>query len=88
MDIYKVSHHGSKYQDANLMAALAPKVAIISVGVRNVYGHPAPQTVQALTRLRGHVYRTDTDGAISITAKSHQLKVRTSKGRFNLFRLG
>ena len=88
VDIYKVSHHGSKYQDANLMAALAPKVAIISVGVRNVYGHPAPQTVQALTRLGGHVYRTDIDGAISITAKSHQLNVRTSKGRFNLFRLG
>ena len=88
VDIYKVSHHGSRYQDEGLMAALDPQVAVISVGAKNAYGHPAPQTVEALTRLGAEVVRTDISGALSITAKAHQIRVRTSKGRFNLFRLG
>ena len=88
IDIYKVSHHGSRHQDAAFLRALDPQVALISVGAKNSYGHPAPQTVEALTRLGAEVVRTDVDGAISITAKAHRLKVRTSKGRFNLFRLG
>ncbi len=88
VDIYKVSHHGSKYQDLLLLEALAPQVAIISVGAKNLYGHPSPQTVQALTRLGAQVFRTDIDGAVSIAAKSHQFRVRTSKDGFNLFRWG
>lgn len=88
VDIYKVAHHGSRYQDAALMAALHPQIAIISVGAKNLYGHPAPQTVQALTRLGAEVIRTDVGGSISLTAKLHKIAVRTSKGRFNLFRLG
>lgn len=88
VDIYKVAHHGSRYQDAALMAALHPQVAVISVGAKNTYGHPAPQTLEALTRLGAEVVRTDVNGSISITAKAHVIKVRTSKGRFNLFRLG
>ena len=88
VDIYKVSHHGSRYQDGALMKALKPKIAVISVGAKNLYGHPAPQTVQALTRLGAEVLRTDVNGAISIQAKAHKFRIRTSKGRFNLFRLG
>ena len=70
------------------MKALDPQVAIISVGEKNSYGHPAPQVIEALTRLGAEVVRTDINGAITVTAKDHQLKIRTSKGRFNLFRLG
>lgn len=88
VDIYKVAHHGSRYQDAALMAELHPQIAIISVGAKNLYGHPAAQTLNALARLGAEVVRTDINGAITVTAKAHQLKVRTSKGRFNLFRLG
>jgi competence protein ComEC len=88
VDIYKVCHHGSRYQDEDLMKALTPKIAVISVGAKNVYGHPAPQTVEALTRLGAEVLRTDISGAISIDAKDHQFRIRTSKGRFNLFGWG
>ncbi len=88
VDIYKVCHHGSRYQDAELMAALKPRIAVISVGAKNLYGHPAPQTVEALTRLGAEVVRTDISGSISIKAVAHRFKIRTSKGRFNLFRLG
>lgn len=88
IDIYKVSHHGSKYQDREFISALNPKIAVISVGADNPYGHPAQQTIHALTRIGAEVVRTDINGAISITAKAHRMKIRSSKGRFNLFRLG
>jgi competence protein ComEC len=85
VDIYKVSHHGSKYQDQQLMSALSAQIAVISVGAKNSYGHPAPETIAALTRLGTQVVRTDIDGAVAITAKSHQLRVRKSKGIVRLF---
>ena len=85
VDIYKVCHHGSKYQDQELMSALAAQIAVISVGAKNSYGHPAPETIASLTRLGTQVLRTDLDGAIAITAKEHHLRVRKSKGTIRLF---
>jgi len=85
VDIYKVCHHGSRYQDRNLMSALSAQVAVISVGAKNTYGHPAPETIAFLTTLGTQVVRTDTDGAVAITAKKHHLQVRKSKGTIRLF---
>ena len=85
VDIYKVFHHGSKFQDLDVMRVLSPQIAVISVGAKNSYGHPAPETIAALTRLGTQVLRTDLDGAIAITAKAHRLKVHKSKANFNLF---
>ena len=85
VDIYKVSHHGSRYQDQGLMRALAPQIALISVGAGNQYGHPALETIDSLTRLGAQVLRTDLDGAIAIKAAAHHLQVRKSKGRIKLF---
>ena len=88
VDIYKVCHHGSKYQDPELMALLSPSIAMISVGTGNTYGHPAPQTVAALTRLGARVVRTDTDGAIAIAAKEHRLSIKLAQSGIHIFRLG
>ncbi|CAN2242261.1 ComEC family competence protein [actinobacterium SCGC AAA044-D11] len=76
VDIYKVSHHGSAYQYAPLMSALQPKVALISVGLGNSYGHPAPTTVAAFEKMGTKVMRTDQDGAISVDGA---LKIRTKR---------
>ena len=78
VDIYKVSHHGSLYQDPALIARLSPTLAVISVGTGNSYGHPAPQTLALLDRLRSRVYRTDKSGAIAISARAHRFHIRTS----------
>ena len=86
VDIYKVSHHGSKFQDESFTQALSPTISIISVGVGNSYGHPAPETIQSLTRLGSRVLRTDLDGAIAIRADRQRFKIRTSKGSFALLR--
>jgi len=88
VDIYKVSHHGSRYQDPAFMAALHPRISIISVGAGNTYGHPAVQTLEALARLGSEVLRTDIDGAIAVQVRNHQFTVRRAKGRFNLIRWG
>lgn len=85
VDIYKVSHHGSKYQDEALAKALSPQIGLISVGAKNPYGHPAPESIDSLTRLGTQVLRTDRDGAVAITASNHHLKVHRSKGRVKLF---
>ena len=88
VDIYKVCHHGSKYQDLAFMAALDPQISIISVGLANTYGHPAVQTLDALARLGSEVVRTDIDGAIAVTVRNHRFTIRKAKGRFNFIRWG
>jgi competence protein ComEC len=76
VDILKVSHHGSAYQYLPLLDRLKPKVALISVGAGNTYGHPSPKTIAALD-LRGiKTFRTDLDGALAIDPT---LKIRTKR---------
>jgi competence protein ComEC len=85
VDIYKVSHHGSKFQDPELMQELSPRLAIISVGAKNTYGHPAPSTISALTDLGAKVLRTDRDGAVAISARDHQISIQRSKKWYRFF---
>ena len=64
VDVMKVSHHGSAYQYLPLLDALHPKVAFISVGKDNPYGHPAFSTLTALKDRGIAVFRTDINGAL------------------------
>lgn len=67
VDILKVAHHGSDYQDPALLARARPRLALISVGADNPYGHPSARTVAELRALGATVLRTDTDGPIAVT---------------------
>ena len=68
-DVLKVGHHGSAYSSTpEFIAAVRPKYAIISVGRHNLFGHPAPSTIETLKRIGAAVYRTDHDGGITIEA--------------------
>lgn len=62
VDAVKVAHHGSAAQDAGLATALDARVALISVGEGNDYGHPAPETLRLYAALP--VARTDRCGDI------------------------
>jgi len=67
VDVLKVAHHGS--EDAGLASLLdraRPRLAVISVGADNSYGHPAPQTLATLERHRVATLRTDEDGPVAI----------------------
>ncbi len=66
VDVMKVPHHGSRYQDPRLPAWSHARVALISVGEGNTYGHPAPETVSAWQESGALVARTDTGGDLAV----------------------
>ncbi|MFJ6723609.1 ComEC/Rec2 family competence protein [Streptomyces sp. NPDC091281] len=75
VDVLKVAHHGSAYQHPGLLGAVAPRLALISVGADNPYGHPAPGTVAALRAAGATVLRTDRDGALAVAGAGAGLRV-------------
>ncbi|NUP48053.1 MAG: hypothetical protein HOW97_12170, partial [Catenulispora sp.] len=78
-DILKVPHHGSAHQDPDLLSALHPRVAVVSVGAGNSYGHPAPRTLDLVTRAGARVFRTDRDGQIVVFGTASHLRVATRR---------
>jgi competence protein ComEC len=67
VDVLVVAHHGSA--DPALPALLRrvrPRLAVISVGAHNAYGHPATSTLVALAAAGVPVERTDRDGEVSV----------------------
>ncbi|MDX6701697.1 MAG: competence protein ComEC [Baekduia sp.] len=81
VDVLKVSHHGSA--DPGLPAFLArlqPRVALVEVGRHNTYGHPVPETMQALAAAVAVVRRTDRDGTIRIDLRAGAATVTSSGG--------
>ena len=68
-DVLKVGHHGSAYSSsAAFIASVHPHYAVISVGRHNMFGHPAPSTIETLRHFGARIYRTDQDGAVTITS--------------------
>ncbi|TFV67617.1 UNVERIFIED_ORG: ComEC/Rec2 family competence protein [Bacillus sp. AZ43] len=65
-DVLKVPHHGSGDADADFLAAGGARVALISVGAGNTYGHPAGRLLSWLTGAGMRVHRTDTDGDLAV----------------------
>ncbi|MFH8435992.1 ComEC/Rec2 family competence protein [Streptomyces sp. NPDC018007] len=74
VDVLKVAHHGSVFQDAGLLHTVRPRLALISCGADNPYGHPSPRTVGALRAAGARVLRTDTDGPIAVTGAGKELR--------------
>jgi competence protein ComEC len=65
-DLLKVAHHGSSTSTIpELLAAVHPRFAVISVGARNVYGHPRQEVLDRLGEARVRTYRTDMNGAVT-----------------------
>ena len=65
-DLLKVAHHGSATSTIpELLAAVHPRYAVISVGWHNVYGHPRPEVLARLQAAQVKTYRTDLDGAVT-----------------------
>ncbi|MFD0037387.1 ComEC/Rec2 family competence protein [Streptomyces anulatus] len=74
LDVLKVAHHGSAFQDAGLLHSVRPRLALISCGADNPYGHPSARTVGALRAAGARVLRTDTDGPIAVTGTGKELR--------------
>ncbi|MFI0756565.1 ComEC/Rec2 family competence protein [Streptomyces anulatus] len=74
VDVLKVAHHGSAFQDAGLLHSVRPRLALISCGADNPYGHPSARTVGALRAAGARVLRTDADGPIAVTGTGKELR--------------
>jgi competence protein ComEC len=74
-DVLKVPHHGSANQDADLVAAVSPRLAVVSVGAGNPYGHPAPQTLARLTAAGVVTARTDQDGDVAVVGPASAVRL-------------
>jgi len=79
VEILKVAHHGSA--DPGLdeeLRVLRPRIAVISAGRNNDYGHPRPETLAALAAVPElALYRTDQDGRVVVESDGRRLRVRT-----------
>jgi len=79
-EILKVGHHGSTTStSAAFLARINPKVAVISVGTGNTYGHPAPETLNKLQAAGIKVYRTDLNGNVVVSTDGKTYTVTTTE---------
>jgi competence protein ComEC len=84
-DVLKVGHHGSRTSSSPaFLAAVAPRVAVASLGAGNRYGHPAPETLLAFLGRGIPMLRTDHEGAVVIRSNGVRLQVLTEEDRWTL----
>jgi competence protein ComEC len=78
-DVLKVAHHGSATSTTpDFLAAGRPRLAVISVGAANLYGHPDPATLRALAAAGAQVLRTDRLGSIVLRTNGRRLVVEAA----------
>lgn len=78
VDILKIAHHGSRNATFEpLLNQAKAKVAVISAGKNNRYGHPHLETLNLLKKHQIPTFKTSEDGAIRITLADHMLRIRT-----------
>lgn len=81
VDLLKVAHHGSRTSSTDaFLDAVRPRVAIVSVGAVNPYGHPAPETLTRIEARGARVYRTDWNGSVEATLDGSTLTLRADRG--------
>jgi competence protein ComEC len=75
VDVLKVGHHGSESSTTPaFLAAASPRMALISCGIDNDYGHPHAITLEHLSAIPGLViHRTDTEGTIEVASDGRTL---------------
>lgn len=85
VDILKVSHHGSKSGSSSaFIKQIHPKIAIISSGLHNAYGHPHQEVLTTLKKNKALVLNTQYDGAIMIKGNALFNYFMTSNGKFGI----
>jgi competence protein ComEC len=78
--VLKVAHHGAKTATSKaFLEAVAPQVAVISVGAGNRFGHPAPEVLARLEEAGAQVWRTDSSGEVEVVTDGERVWVRTGR---------
>lgn len=76
-DVLKVGHHGSSTSSTGaFLDAVRPRLALISVGAGNTYGHPSTSVLEALAERGAQVLRTDLAGPVVIRTDGARIEVQ------------
>jgi competence protein ComEC len=82
-DVLKVGHHGSNTSSTeSFLALVRPRVALISVGAGNMYGHPSASVLRSLTGVGAAVMRTDLEGSIVCRTDGRTLEIEEGGDRW------
>lgn len=74
-DVLKVGHHGSSTSTSKeFLEKVKPKIAVISCGKDNDYGHPHKETLTSLKSINSKIYRTDLDGSILLISDGNKVE--------------
>jgi competence protein ComEC len=80
--VVKAPHHGSLTSSAvSFVRALGPRIVVVSAGRHNTFGHPAPTVLDRYRTIGASIFRTDQDGAVTVTTDGHIVDVETVSGR-------
>lgn len=74
-DVLKVAHHGSADTSWRFTRAVAPRLATVSVGADNDYGHPTGTALRMLRQVGAVVHRTDHEGNVAVVVRDGRLSV-------------
>ena len=87
-DVLKVGHHGSRTSSTDaFVRAVRPRVALVSVGQGNSYGHPSPGVMRALALAGALVLRTDHAGTLVVRTDGARLSVEADGAEWAIERL-
>lgn len=79
-DVLKVAHHGSAYSTKKaFLRKASPRIAVISCGKDNSYGHPTKEVLDRLSAAKVDLYRTDLHGDITVSSDGKSVAVSTEK---------
>ncbi|MFF0990668.1 ComEC/Rec2 family competence protein [Kocuria nitroreducens] len=73
VDVLKVSHHGARNGGTAIIDAAGPRLAVVSTGRDNDYGHPHPSILAHLERSGVPLLRTDEHGGVALVQREHRL---------------
>lgn len=74
--LLKVAHHGSKNStEESFLEMVNPRIALISAGRDNSYGHPHKDTLERLADRECRIYQTPESGAVTVRVKNGRVRI-------------
>lgn len=86
VDVLKVGHHGSITSSTEgFLDAVTPRIAVVSVGRENSYGHPSAEVMQRLLSRGATVLRTDQLGTVVLRTDGHGWEAQAAGYRWTIY---